>query len=88
MPVDKKHFIELKFSRLSPSVRKSLKKLSLTELSELADQINKVSGTGSSAPISVLKELFGELEDRPLDDSKMSFSYEEVKGWNRNGDED
>ena len=44
MPADKKHFIDLKFSKLSPSVRTALKKLSVTELSELADQVNRIYG--------------------------------------------
>ena len=79
MPIDKKHFIELKFSKLSPASRKSLKKLNVTELAELADQIDRVYGFTDNAA-SALKELFGDLVDNEPQ-SRLEFSAEEVRGW-------
>lgn len=52
MPADKKSFLDLKFPDFSIDVRQSLKKLSLTELAKLADEIKALRGSHSTSPFN------------------------------------
>jgi len=42
MPADKKSFLDLKFHDFSVDTRNALKKLTLTELSKLADDVERL----------------------------------------------